>query len=143
MKSLRDLFVQNLKALRANKGLTQEQMAEKCRISLGGYQKFEYGVRSPKLETLEIFARALGKQPQDLIAHGSEIEMSDLIADLSEKIERLQEKLASDRNINRDTIDDEIIAAISRAGPRELMLIRSFLGLRQSASANRKKIQND
>ncbi len=49
-----------LKRLRAEKGLTQQQLASLAKVSLGYVARLETGHYDPKLSTLRKLAKALG-----------------------------------------------------------------------------------
>lgn len=60
-KSISVLFRQRLKALRQQRGWTQEQAAEACGIGQKVYQHYELGIKAnPGLMTLERIARGYG-----------------------------------------------------------------------------------
>lgn len=46
------IFSQRLKELRAQSGLTQQQVAEKLNIRQQSYARYEYGSGEPNLETV-------------------------------------------------------------------------------------------
>jgi transcriptional regulator with XRE-family HTH domain len=49
-----------LKRLRTEKGLTQQALAERAKVSLGYVARLETGHYDPKLSTLRKLAKALG-----------------------------------------------------------------------------------
>ena len=60
-KSAKQRFKANLIALRKERGLTQEQAAERAAINYKTYQHFELGIRdNPTLEILEKVANGFG-----------------------------------------------------------------------------------
>ena len=61
-------FARNLKAIRLEKGQTQEELAEKIGISVRYIQLLE-GKNTPnvKLDTLETLAKALKVHPSDFL----------------------------------------------------------------------------
>lgn len=48
-----------LKQKRKEKGLTQSEIAEKAKISILAYQRYEYGERVPNAYTAQLIAQAL------------------------------------------------------------------------------------
>jgi len=52
-------FAVKLKAIREASGLTQQQLAERAGIHLGGLFKIEQGLRQPSWETVQRLANAL------------------------------------------------------------------------------------
>jgi len=56
-----------IRKLRAEQGLTQEQLARKANVSLGYLARLETGHHDPKLSTLLRIARALGVSVTELL----------------------------------------------------------------------------
>lgn len=59
MKKLRVQFGRKLRALRKQRGITQEQLAEAASISVDFLSLVERGINAPSFETLEKLACAL------------------------------------------------------------------------------------
>src|SRR5262249_5914964 len=55
-RSLQDLVRERVRALRGERGLTQEQLCERARISLDAVTRIDSGSRVPTLATLEAHA---------------------------------------------------------------------------------------
>lgn len=51
----------NLKLIREAKRLSREQVAQRCKISLGTYTNIEHGRSIPKLSTALLIAKVLGE----------------------------------------------------------------------------------
>lgn len=51
---------QNIRAIRKERGLTQNQLGELCGIKEANIRKYELGKANPKIETIEKIAKALG-----------------------------------------------------------------------------------
>lgn len=68
MTKIRRVFAKNLKKIRLEKGLTQEELAEKLGISVRYIQLLE-GKTTPnvKLDTVETLAKALKVHSTDLL----------------------------------------------------------------------------
>ena len=66
MRMAREIFVENLKAIRKNKGLTQVMLAELADLSSGLIGDIESGRRNPTLTTIEKIALALNVPVQQL-----------------------------------------------------------------------------
>lgn len=66
--TLAEKFSINLTRIRAQKKLTQEQLAAKAGISVSYVSMLQRGQRSPPLATLETIAAALGVAPVALLA---------------------------------------------------------------------------
>lgn len=60
----------NIKQLRIKKGLTQEQAAEKCGVSLGTYYQWESGRRNIRPGNLMKLAEVLGCIVMDIYEFG-------------------------------------------------------------------------
>jgi transcriptional regulator with XRE-family HTH domain len=60
----------NIKRLRKEKGLSQEQMAERLHVTRQTVSAWERGVAQPGLDTLEEIARALEAEPERLLYGG-------------------------------------------------------------------------
>ena len=58
---------QNLRAMRLQRKLAQESLAEKAGLSVSYISMLERGQRSPPLDTLEALAKALGVSPIALL----------------------------------------------------------------------------
>jgi len=65
MDDLRKKFGQRLKQLRAQKGLTQESLAEKANIHRTYPSKLENGLRGATLDTIERLANVLEVEPHE------------------------------------------------------------------------------
>lgn len=60
MKLMRDAFPEALKRARTTAGLTQIDLAQKCKISVAYLSLLENGRRCPPLDTVDSLAYALG-----------------------------------------------------------------------------------
>ncbi len=65
--ALTDTVTRNLRATRLAKKLTQEQLAQKAKLSTSFISMLGRGQRSPPLDTLELLAAALGVKPIALL----------------------------------------------------------------------------
>jgi transcriptional regulator with XRE-family HTH domain len=70
---MKQLVGQNFARLRKQKGLTQEQVAERSGISQQYLSGLESGRRNPTVITLHHLAEALGVTPVDLISPEGEV----------------------------------------------------------------------
>jgi len=59
MKDIRLILKENIKNIRSNEGLSQQELAEKCNISQTFLGEIEIGRKYPSLQTLEKIANAL------------------------------------------------------------------------------------
>lgn len=55
-----------LKNKRESKSLTQKSIAEKAKISLMSYQRYESGERSPNVDTAKLIAKVLNCKIEDI-----------------------------------------------------------------------------
>lgn len=78
---------ENIKKYRKEKGMTQEELANKCGLSKNGLWNYENGKREPNIETLTKIARALNISTGDLLGNDSIIEINEG----GTKIKNLQE----------------------------------------------------
>lgn len=60
VKDIRSVVAENIKKLRAQSKLTQEQAAEAIGVEAVSFRHYEYGVRFPKPEALEKIAHCFG-----------------------------------------------------------------------------------
>jgi len=65
--SLRDVVSANIKALRLERGFSQEKLAELCGFHRTYVGSVERGERNITLSTLEAFAKALEIDPRELL----------------------------------------------------------------------------
>ena len=66
MPSLREKFGQRIKAMRAERKLSQEQFAELLEISVDFLSLIERGINAPSFENLDVFSIRLGVPVSDL-----------------------------------------------------------------------------
>lgn len=64
---LREVVRGRIKALRREKGLTQEELCERAEISVDAVNRIENGTRVPTIDTLEKIATGLGVSLTDLL----------------------------------------------------------------------------
>lgn len=65
--SLEKTVIDNIKRIRKEKGITQEQLAEACNTATSYIGLMEIYRNVPKLSTIERIAAALGVEPQVLL----------------------------------------------------------------------------
>lgn len=66
-QSFIDAFGRHLRKLREEQDLSQEELANRANIAFSQIGRFERGIRSPTLSTLEALAKGLGVPPKDLL----------------------------------------------------------------------------
>lgn len=75
------MFNKRLRKVRMNRGLTQQNMADKLGISLNAYQKYEQAERSPSLDCLVAIADILNVSLDYLLCRDSFIQSHAISAD--------------------------------------------------------------
>lgn len=96
-------FGENLKRIRKDKGLTQEQLADLIGVSSVYVVTYEKDKRKPKPDTIKKFAAALGCSYSDLVTDGALI---DIISD--EKEQKEIAKLSAFFNMSTNEIAEVI-----------------------------------
>jgi transcriptional regulator with XRE-family HTH domain len=61
------IFGANLRALREQKGMTQDQLAERAHMDAPTIRRYERGVRDPTIKSLTRLARALDTTVSELV----------------------------------------------------------------------------
>lgn len=74
------VFILNLRRLRKEKGLSQEEFSAKVGLSVRGYQLYEQGGSAPTPEILDRFAQALGCRPTDFLEDKTKPKRDDVKA---------------------------------------------------------------
>lgn len=69
--AVRDLVAKNIRTFRIEKGLSQDKLAKKCRLSLRFISRAENDPQNLTLESLETIATALGVSVSDLVQSDS------------------------------------------------------------------------
>jgi len=64
---IKELFSQQLREARKSAGLTQQELADRCEMSLRYLQNLEKGEKQPTITTLFKLAAGLKTTPQQLI----------------------------------------------------------------------------
>ena len=92
---------ERIKEFRLKAGLTQSELAAKLGIPYQSIGQWERGLRSPKIETLQKIAEALGVEPWELMGYDGSIRvdtgkhsdkpLSEQIEDLHKAMQRLGE----------------------------------------------------
>lgn len=72
MSHLRQKFAQRLKALRREKAITQEELAQATGLSVSFVRALEQGINAPSFESLDILANSLNVDVKDLFYFESE-----------------------------------------------------------------------
>lgn len=85
--SLERLVIDNIKRIRKEKGITQEQLAEACNTATSYIGLMEIYKNVPKLSTIEKIADALDVEPQVLF------QKTESDSDREKKIESIKRKV--------------------------------------------------
>lgn len=70
MTELKKKFGEKIKKMRAEKGITQEQLADKAGISIDFLSLIERGRNAPSFKSLEKIAKALSVPAKELFSEG-------------------------------------------------------------------------
>lgn len=65
--SLRSIFATNLRRIRKEQGISQEDLAKQAGLSRAYMSTLERGLKSTTLDTVECLAKALRIVPEDLV----------------------------------------------------------------------------
>ena len=90
-------IAENIKTYRKRAGLTQKELAQKCKCATGTIQQYELGKRQPRIELLPDIATALGCQVNDLLSGSPKnntavpnIQSPDQEENFSDRLKRLR-----------------------------------------------------
>lgn len=92
MRVASEIFIENLKAIRKAKGMTQTELAVQADVSSGMIGDIESGRRNPTLITIEKIALALDVPVQQLF-HDSLADYPDSALDSKEELKQLIHEL--------------------------------------------------
>ena len=95
------MLSENLQALRKAKGLSQVELAERIHVVRQTVSKWEKGLSVPDADLLIRLAEVLGTTVSALLGDAVEPEETPEIRQLSEKLARLNEELARQKERNR------------------------------------------
>lgn len=108
------MFHENLKTLRKNKGMSQEQLAVKLHVVRQTVSKWEKQLSVPDAETLMRIAEVLEVSVNDLL--GAPIAEKEGMSDVAEQLSRLNDLIATQiqdrRDLGRKIKNAVIIAGI-------------------------------
>ena len=94
--SLEKIVIDNIKRIRKEKGITQEQLAEACNTATSYIGLMEIYKNVPKLSTIEKIATALDVEPQLLF------QKTDLDEEIEKKIEKIKENVMKKIEVELD-----------------------------------------
>jgi transcriptional regulator with XRE-family HTH domain len=106
-------FADNLKRLRTEKGISQEDMAKKIKVHANHLSRYERGLSAPSIEVVEKMARMLDVSIDELVFGAVSERMEKNISD-RELISMFQ-KIQSLEQQQQNTVKDFISAYLLRA----------------------------
>lgn len=97
MDDIRKKFGRQLKLLRVQKGMTQQQLAERADVSISFLGNIERGTKSPTIDTVQKLSNALNVSMVALLGFDPEIkedewkktQMRKILCECADKIEEL------------------------------------------------------
>ncbi len=100
MEDIKRRFGKQLKQLRTQQGLTQQQLAERADVSISFLGNIERGAKSPTIDTMQKLSHALHVPLVTLVGFETEEEdttckrtqMCEILRECADKIEQLYEK---------------------------------------------------
>ena len=95
MNQFRSLLAKNLKLARGKLGLTQQELAERCKLSTNYLATIEIGGKFPSSETLSKLVVALKVRPYQLFLEDDDIEAFDRNELISRYIEKAKHHIHS------------------------------------------------
>lgn len=98
---------ENLKRLRRDKGWTQGELADRCKVGFGQISKIERNETDPKLSTIYELMNALGCAADSLLVDTEKSSVDSVMAMALDRIKQLPEK---DKEILLTIIDKYCIA---------------------------------
>lgn len=130
MSEICKIFADNLRRLRKERGLTQEQLAEEVDLSPTSIQGYEAQRTWPHIEAISDIAKVLKVPDYKLFekAPPERIEtLAQIILDQANELKRFE------------SIQTELLEALSKAPPRKVEMVRAALGLPVLISARRQE----
>lgn len=100
MDDIRRRFGKQLKQLRLQRGMTQQQLAERADVSISFLGNIERGAKSPTIDTMQKLSTALNVPLVALVGFEAEAEeatckrtqMCEILRECADRIEQLYEK---------------------------------------------------
>lgn len=100
MDDIRQRFGKQLKQLRIQRDLTQQQLAERADVSISFLGNIERGAKSPTIDTMQKLSNALNVPLVALVGFASETESTtykraqicEILRECADRIEQLYEK---------------------------------------------------
>ncbi len=129
------MFSENLKTLRKQKGLSQEELAIRLHVVRQTISKWEKNLSVPDADTLIRLAEILEVSVSELL--GTKIENENVSSDVAEQLSRINEQLAiKNRRSRRIWKAVAIVLAV-------IVLVNIFIAIFFSVPNLNEKIQNN
>ena len=106
-------FADNLKRLRTEKGISQEDMAKKIKVHAGHLSRYERGLSAPSIEVVEKMARILDVSIDELVFGAVNERMEKNISD--RELLSMFQKIQSLEQQQQNTVKDFISAYLLKA----------------------------
>lgn len=158
MKSIKDIFGENLKRIRKAKGWTQETLSEESGLSMGTIQHLELGDRWIGVDTLETLSSTLGvdqtdffspreRQPTPLealsiIEKALKSQLQKTGENLQQTIEKAPHHIPANQKPELPAEYVEIIEAL-KARPLKIDEVRAALGITAARVVSRSPAKKD
>ena len=101
-------FGERVKKIRLEKGLTQKELAEKCKIDPANLRKYESGRQNPKIETIEKISKVLQVSIQYLLGWSDEKQQEKKIVELDIKTNNMLRKYSHLNSTGQKKVEDYI-----------------------------------
>ena len=89
--NLKQILGEKIKRKRKQRGLTQEQLAEKIDISTRNLSNIEIGLNYPKAETLEKILKSLNITTEELFANNHIKSKEELVSEIKKYVEIIKD----------------------------------------------------
>jgi transcriptional regulator with XRE-family HTH domain len=100
MNYIQEIFIQNLKRIRKEQGLTQSKLAEKCNVSNGTIGNIECGATKPSFDLLILLSEVLHVEPAAFFMKPN---VSETKINLDTIEQRVQQAIMNTFEILKDT----------------------------------------
>lgn len=122
-------FGENLRRLRKEKGLTQEQLAQQLGVSSVYIGTYEKDKRKPKVETIRRFAAALGCSALDLVDESTNSSTSNPVYSFAVNVKNMDDIKAvkNSPTIKRYKELSKLFSELSEEGQQKVIAYASDL----------------
>lgn len=127
VKNIKEIFAENIRKFRTERGLTQDQLAESADLEYTAIQRYERAERWPRYENVTNIARALGVEEQDLFTPGQNAAVPIIpltrINDMKLQVDHLKEVNKQLLKLN----EDYLRALAAAMGMKGMLYVDGFL----------------